>query len=96
MKCSRSYTFLQVKFRVRLQNLSGRWKIKIIYESENTRQSRTAPCPRDVNLRNGSHRKGERESTLAKQYQDKARATKVQQYLPINVVINSQLLICKA
>jgi hypothetical protein len=35
-------------------------------------RSRTARCPRDADLKNGSHRKGERESTPTKQYQDKA------------------------
>jgi hypothetical protein len=57
-----------------------------------TQQSRAAPCPTDANLRNGSHREGERE--LAKQ-QGKTGATKAQQDLPVNVVINNRLLVCK-
>jgi hypothetical protein len=52
------------------------------------------PCPRDANLKNGSHRWGERE-TPAKQQQDNAWATKAQQDWPINMAINSRLLICK-
>jgi hypothetical protein len=36
-----------------------------------TRRSRTTPDPRDADLRNGSRREGERESTPAKQHQGK-------------------------
>jgi hypothetical protein len=42
------------------------------------------------------HVEREREITPAKQYQGKAGPTKAQQDLPINVVINSRLLACKA
>jgi hypothetical protein len=42
-----------------------------------------------------AHAKRERESTPAKQRQGKAWATKAQQDLPVNVVINSRLLACK-
>jgi hypothetical protein len=38
----------------------------------------------------------ERENTPAKEHQGKARATKAQQDLPVNVAINSRLLACKA
>jgi hypothetical protein len=61
----------------------------------NTHRSRAAPYPRDGNLKNGSRRKGERD-THAKQQQGKAWATKAQQDWPVNVAINSRLLICKA
>jgi hypothetical protein len=70
--------------------------MKIFYESENTRQLRTTPYPRDVDLKNGSHQKGERESTPTKQRQGKDWGTKAQQDLPINVAINSRLITCKA
>jgi hypothetical protein len=43
-----------------------------------------------------AHAERERESTPVKQYQSKAWATKAQQDWPINVVINNQLLVCKA
>jgi hypothetical protein len=70
--------------------LGRRLRIKDIYESDHsTIKSGTLPyrC-----LRNGSHREGERE--LAKQ-QGKTGATKAQQDLPVNVVINNRLLVCK-
>jgi hypothetical protein len=52
-------------------------------------------CPRDVDFRNGSRWEGERENTHAKQHQGKDWATKAQQDLPVNVVINSRLLVRK-
>jgi hypothetical protein len=52
------------------------------------------PCPRDTDLKNGSRRKEERD-TPTKQHQGKAWASKAQQDWPVNVDINSRLLICK-
>jgi hypothetical protein len=42
--------------------LEFKWKIesKNIFAEVSTRRSRTAPCPRDANLRNGSRQEGER------------------------------------
>jgi hypothetical protein len=69
--------------------------MKIFYESGNTWWPRTTPFPKDADLQNRSRQKVEREHTY-KQYQGKAWATKDQQELSVNVVINSQLLACKA
>jgi hypothetical protein len=63
--------------------------------SEDTRRSRMTPCPIDETTRT-THADREREKTPAKQHQGKARATKAQQDLLINVAINSRLLVCKA
>jgi hypothetical protein len=51
------------------------------------------PCHRDVDLKNNSRQKGERD-TPAKQHQTKAWATKTHQDLPVNMVINNRLLAC--
>jgi hypothetical protein len=50
----------------------------------------------DVPTIETAHAEGERENKPAKQQQDKAWATKPQQDWPINMVINSWLLACKA
>jgi hypothetical protein len=42
-----------------------------------------------------AHARRVRENTLAKKHQAKVRATKTQQELPVNMVINNRLLICK-
>jgi hypothetical protein len=59
-------------FKFQFHSLSGRLRIKIIYGNENTRRSRMTPCPRDADLKNGSRQERERESTSAKQHQNKA------------------------
>jgi hypothetical protein len=66
---------------------------KIIYGSENTQWLRTALCPGDVDLKNGSRREGE--NTPVTQ-QGKTWSTKARQDLPINMVINNWLLTYKA
>jgi hypothetical protein len=84
-------------------NLSFEFDYKVLSERENkihfvganTPRSRMTPCPRDADLMM-AHAERERESAPAKQQQSKASATKAQQDLPVNVVINSRLLVCKA
>jgi hypothetical protein len=51
--------------------------------------------PKDDTIRTAQAGRG-RESTCTKQQQGNACATKAYQDLPVNVVINSQLLVCKA
>jgi hypothetical protein len=55
--------YYKLSFEFNYRILSGRLRIKYICESENTRQSRTSPCPRDADLRNGLHCEGGREHT---------------------------------
>jgi hypothetical protein len=43
-----------------------------------------------------AHAERERERTPAKQHKGKVWATKAQQDLPINVIINNRLIVCKA
>jgi hypothetical protein len=50
----------------------------------------------EMSISKMAHVERERERAPAKQHQGKARATKAQQDLPINVAINSRLLACKA
>jgi hypothetical protein len=54
----------------------------MIYGSENTRRSITAPWPRDADFRNGSRWEGERENTPVKQHQNKTYTTKAQKDVP--------------
>jgi hypothetical protein len=42
-----------------------------------------------------AHVGGEMKSTNTKQQKDKAWATKAQQNLPVNMAINSRLIVCK-
>jgi hypothetical protein len=52
------------------------------------------PYPIDADIKNGS--RWVRERTHTKQHQAKARATKAQQDLPVNMAINNRLLACMA
>jgi hypothetical protein len=67
------------------------WKIKNgnTFAEAITQLSKMAPYSRDVDLRNGSRREGERNNTPTKQHQGKAGTTKAQQDWPVNMVINS-------
>jgi hypothetical protein len=46
-------------FEQRIENKNNMWK-------QNTHQSRMTSYPKDADLRNGSHREGERENTPEK------------------------------
>jgi hypothetical protein len=83
------------KFRIWLQSFKPKREKIHFLEAETLDESGMAPYPRDADLKNGSRRKGERD-TPAKQHQGKAWSTKAQQDLPVNVAINNFLLICKA
>jgi hypothetical protein len=56
--------YYKISFEFDYLVLSGRLRIKHICESDNTRQSRMAPYTRDVDIKNDSCRKGEREIHL--------------------------------
>jgi hypothetical protein len=70
-------------------------RLRIIFFIEViTRQTRAEHCPMDADLRM-AHNGRERERTYSKQQHGKTRAIKAQQDIPINVGINSQLLVSK-
>jgi hypothetical protein len=88
-------------------NIITNWVLSLIAEFEQKIENKNDLWKRALNEREQhfslkvltsetAHTGRERENTPAKLYQGKAWATIAQQDCPINMAINSQLLVCKA
>jgi hypothetical protein len=84
-----------LEFWIWLQSFNQKIENKNICESE-TLVDRERHLTLEMSTSRMAHANRERENTPIKQQQGKAWATKAQQDLPVNVVINSRLLACKA